>query len=219
MGYGCKVICDSVSPGDAWVALQKPHQLAMNERVCVCGAHAKGPENGPDGRYTGSDDECPVPLPCRCDGCIARAGAPAAPPPHEEKVDHPRHYNLSLSGVEAIEVLEWMSFNLGTAAKYLWRQGLKPDVDAIEDLKKSIWYIQREIGRLERMAIGDARSLHEKRSQKVARGKPFQACDMAGPFNAKCTRPRGHDGDHEEGGPIRGRSDGSFTRWANDSRS
>jgi hypothetical protein len=36
-----------------------------------------------------------------------------------------------------------MGFCLGNAIKYIWRADLKND--AIEDLKKAIWYIEREI--------------------------------------------------------------------------
>ena len=36
-----------------------------------------------------------------------------------------------------------MGFNLGNAIKYIWRCDLKKD--AIEDLKKAKWYIEREI--------------------------------------------------------------------------
>jgi hypothetical protein len=38
-----------------------------------------------------------------------------------------------------------MGFNLGNAVKYVWRADLKSD--AIEDLKKAVWYINREIDR------------------------------------------------------------------------
>lgn len=62
-------------------------------------------------------------------------------------VDHPPHYTSHPSGVEAITVCEHMSFNIGCAVKYCWRQGLKQD--AITDLKKAIWYLQREVARLE----------------------------------------------------------------------
>ena len=62
---------------------------------------------------------------------------------------NPKHYKLSPSGVEAITVIEHMTFNLGTACKYMWRAGLKTP-DPIEDLKKAIWYIQREVERLEK---------------------------------------------------------------------
>ena len=59
------------------------------------------------------------------------------------EVDHPSHYNLHPKGIECIDVVESMSFNIGNAIKYLWRQGLKGD--SVTDLKKAIWYIQREI--------------------------------------------------------------------------
>jgi hypothetical protein len=36
-----------------------------------------------------------------------------------------------------------MGFNLGNAIKYIWRADLKND--AVEDLKKAAWYIDREL--------------------------------------------------------------------------
>jgi hypothetical protein len=36
-----------------------------------------------------------------------------------------------------------MGFNLGNAIKYIWRCDLKKN--DIEDLKKALWYVQREI--------------------------------------------------------------------------
>ncbi len=62
---------------------------------------------------------------------------------HKEKVNHPNHYNANPSGVEAIDVIEHMSFNVGNAVKYLWRADEKDN--PIEDLKKAAWYINREI--------------------------------------------------------------------------
>jgi hypothetical protein len=41
-------------------------------------------------------------------------------------------------------------FLLGNAIKYLWRADLKHD--AIEDLEKAVWYINREIQRREKLA-------------------------------------------------------------------
>lgn len=63
-----------------------------------------------------------------------------------EVVDHPKHYNSHPSGVEAITICEHMSFSVGNAVKYLFRAGLKGD--AVTDLKKARWYIDREIKRL-----------------------------------------------------------------------
>jgi hypothetical protein len=38
-----------------------------------------------------------------------------------------------------------MGFCLGNAIKYIWRADLKHD--AIEDLEKAVWYIQRELAK------------------------------------------------------------------------
>lgn len=65
-----------------------------------------------------------------------------------DPVNHPAHYTEHPSGVECITVAEHLSFNLGSALKYIWRAGRKGD--AIEDLRKAEWYIRREIERLGR---------------------------------------------------------------------
>lgn len=57
-------------------------------------------------------------------------------------VDHPEHYNAHPSGVECIDVIEHMPFNIGNAVKYLWRLGHKGD--PVEQLEKAIWYLERE---------------------------------------------------------------------------
>ena len=62
-----------------------------------------------------------------------------------DPVSKPRHYLEHPSGVECIDITEHMNFCIGNAVKYLWRAGLKND--AIEDLKKARWYIDREIQR------------------------------------------------------------------------
>lgn len=69
---------------------------------------------------------------------------------HHDAVNHPQHYTSHPSGVECIEVTEHMGFNLGNAVKYIWRADLKND--ALEDLRKAAWYVQREIERRERAA-------------------------------------------------------------------
>jgi hypothetical protein len=65
-----------------------------------------------------------------------------------EMVNHPPHYNSHPAGIECIDVIEPMAFNVGSAMKYLWRAGLKGD--AMEDLLKAHWYVVREVGRLKR---------------------------------------------------------------------
>lgn len=62
---------------------------------------------------------------------------------------NPSHYKQHPSGVECVTIAEHFNFNLGNAIKYLWRAGLKSK-DPIEDLKKAAWYLDREIGRLQR---------------------------------------------------------------------
>ena len=60
---------------------------------------------------------------------------------------NPDYYREHPSGVERIQITEHMNFCRGNAIKYIWRAGKKED--AIEDLKKVRWYIDREIQRLQ----------------------------------------------------------------------
>ena len=64
-----------------------------------------------------------------------------------DNINHPEHYTSHESGIECIQITEHMNFCIGNAVKYLWRADLKDD--AIEDLQKAKWYIEREIERLE----------------------------------------------------------------------
>lgn len=61
-------------------------------------------------------------------------------------VDHPDHY-VKGRQYEAIDVIEdWeLGFHLGNALKYISRAGRKGDY--LEDLKKAVWYLEREISR------------------------------------------------------------------------
>lgn len=65
-----------------------------------------------------------------------------------DPVNHPHHYTAHPSGIECIEITEHMRFNLGNAIKYIWRADLKGD--AIENLRKARWCIEREIALRER---------------------------------------------------------------------
>lgn len=69
----------------------------------------------------------------------------------EEKINHPKHYNSHASGIECIQVVEHMNFNIGNAIKYLWRSDHK---NGLEDLKKAAWYINREIAKKEKENAG-----------------------------------------------------------------
>lgn len=68
-----------------------------------------------------------------------------------EKINHPNHYQAE--NMEAIDVIEAynLNFSLGSALKYILRAGKKPNEKTSEDLKKAIWYLQREI---ERKGVG-----------------------------------------------------------------
>lgn len=62
-----------------------------------------------------------------------------------DMVNKPPHYRGHPSGIECIQITEHMGFNLGNAVKYIWRCDLKKD--AIEDLEKAKWYLEREIAK------------------------------------------------------------------------
>lgn len=67
-----------------------------------------------------------------------------------DNVNHPKHYTSHPSGIECIEVVRHMSFNLGNVIKYLWRDGIKDTETPLQDLKKAAWYLQDEITRREK---------------------------------------------------------------------
>jgi hypothetical protein len=66
-----------------------------------------------------------------------------------DAVDHPSHYGGADDPYEAIKVIEaWdLGFNLGNTAKYISRAGKKGD--ALEDLRKGRFYLDREIQKRE----------------------------------------------------------------------
>ena len=64
-----------------------------------------------------------------------------------DNVNHPAHYTSHPSGVEVIRITEHMGFCLGNAVKYIMRCDEKGA--AIEDLKKAVWYLEREIAKRE----------------------------------------------------------------------
>ena len=66
-----------------------------------------------------------------------------------DAVNHPRHYTSHASGVECIQITEHLGFCRGNAIKYIWRAGERPERE-VEDLRKAIWYLEREVQRLTR---------------------------------------------------------------------
>lgn len=69
--------------------------------------------------------------------------------PKKELVYHPQHYGGKNNPYEAIKVIEaWnLGFCLGNTLKYIARAGKKDNT--IQELEKALWYLQREIKRLE----------------------------------------------------------------------
>lgn len=71
--------------------------------------------------------------------------------PAYEKVSHPAHYGGQDDPYEPIKIIEAkdLGFNTGNALKYLLRAGRKPGTPYVEDLRKAVFYLNREIGRSE----------------------------------------------------------------------
>ena len=65
-----------------------------------------------------------------------------------EDINHPIRYNADDSGVECIDVVERLPFNLGSALKYIWRRDHKQSF--ARDLQKAAWYLRREAERIAR---------------------------------------------------------------------
>lgn len=74
---------------------------------------------------------------------IGRA-ADMAVPPAVDMVNHPPHYIKPWG--EVIDITEHMSFCLGNVVKYVLRW---EDKGGLEDLRKALFYLEREVDRLE----------------------------------------------------------------------
>ena len=62
-----------------------------------------------------------------------------------EQVNHPKHYNNDPSGIECIEIIRNMSFDIGCAVKYLWRMGFKDGNPVVQDMNKALFYLEDEL--------------------------------------------------------------------------
>ncbi len=91
---------------------------------------------------------------CQCSHCRITRGEKwqyvKFPAPKHVGPDDREHYQQHPSGVEMSSVAEHFGFCLGNVIKYVWRADLKGD--ALGDLKKARWYLNREITRREREA-------------------------------------------------------------------
>ncbi len=70
----------------------------------------------------------------------------------DQNVQHPIYYGGADDTYEAIKVIEaWnLGFHLGNTVKYISRAGKKDGNSATQDLKKALFYLNREIELLER---------------------------------------------------------------------
>lgn len=69
-----------------------------------------------------------------------------------DPVNHPQHYTGFSNGAEVIDITENLTFNAGNAVKYAARAGRTDGRNkgaVAEDLHKAIWYLNRELNRLE----------------------------------------------------------------------
>lgn len=62
-----------------------------------------------------------------------------------ELVQNPAHYHSDSSGVGCIDIIEHLDFCLGSAVKYCWRIGLKPNETERRELEKAKWYLNRAL--------------------------------------------------------------------------
>jgi hypothetical protein len=65
-----------------------------------------------------------------------------------DMINHPPHYQAG--GVECLDIIEALGLNYltGNAMKYLWRHKHKGQPS--EDLRKCVFYLNKEIERLEK---------------------------------------------------------------------
>lgn len=101
----------------------------------------------------------------------------------DDNVNHPKHYQGS-NGIESIQVIEGfdLSYNCGTAAAYIMRAKRK---GGVEDLKKAVWHLQREIAGLESTAAATSGNMAEEDLVRIKR--EFQK-RYSGPRHGKRSR-------------------------------
>jgi hypothetical protein len=98
-----------------------------------------------------------------------------------DMVNHPPHYsavpakcNACGHPIECIDVAQHFGFSLGNSLKYIWRAGAKGS--HLEDLKKSAWYLNQEISRLE-AELKEANDKEEKRRNSEATAQAIGGVD------------------------------------------
>lgn len=114
-----------------------------------------------------------------------------------DMVNHPPHYQ-SNSGLEAIEVIEAFFLDnalLANAFKYLARAGKKGS--AGEDLRKSVWYINREIERLGGQPVAEAAGFKVGDRVRVKNAHGHFSCGLAPGETGRIVDGPGSDGDYK----------------------
>lgn len=73
---------------------------------------------------------------------------------------NPAHYQ----GDYVMRIIEdfKLGFCLGNTVKYILRAGRKPDAATVIDLRKALWYLQREIGTYEKAPPAQTFFLNEQ---------------------------------------------------------
>lgn len=72
------------------------------------------------------------------------------------RVEHPSHYKQNKLGIECIDIVREMPFNLGSVVKYVLRAGYKAEEGMtmlqkkLEDLKKARFYLNDVITQTEK---------------------------------------------------------------------
>ena len=104
----------------------------------------------------------------------------------KETVDHPLHYGGADDPFEAIKVIEaWdLNFSLGCVVKYVSRAGKKGD--ALEDLEKARWYLDREIRREEGRADEPESATDPKQIGEILNQLPAEAQDAVTEYLLCC---------------------------------
>lgn len=70
-----------------------------------------------------------------------------------DSVNHPSHYGGADNPYEVIKIIEHygLGFCLGNVLKYILRAGKKDPAKELEDMKKAVWYLQREVSYREKL--------------------------------------------------------------------
>lgn len=106
------------------------------EEKCICRHLSK--------HHTNSGTGCII---CKCERLEP------SPDEYEEiddPVNHPSHYTYGKIEVSDFIADKDFNFFRGNAIKYISRAGLKDPSKEIEDLEKAVWYLNREIDRLQK---------------------------------------------------------------------